>query len=454
MSKPTLVTLPCVLLLLDYWPFERWQKIDAPAKSRSQVIAHLLWEKAPFFLFSMILGIMLIGQLQADNYMIPLQRLSFSGRIMNTIVSYVSYLGNTFWPVDLACFYPYSFLQRWQVIGAASVLLAISVAVVFLAKKTPFLVIGWFWYLGALFPVSGLMQAGAQARADRYTYFPFIGIAIMVAWGIPLLLQREDTRKKILFPAAIAALSIMAVFTWQQCSYWKNSIELPKHALQVTKDNFVAHDSFASALVKKGKIEEAIEHYNKAICLAPEYDNAYKNRGIAYTKLGRYQLAIEDYNKAIHLKPDNADVYYNRGIAYTKLGQYQMAIEDYNKAIHLKPDDADAYNNRGAIYIKFGQYQLAIEDYNKAIHLKPDDADAYNNRGTIYTKFGQYQMAIEDFNNAIRLKPGDADTYFNRGFVYFNQGNIISGCEDAKKACELGNCKILEAVTGKGLCRR
>ena len=292
MSKPTLLTLPCVLLLLDYWPFERWQKpftpvnisaiekkIDAPAKSRSQVIAHLLWEKAPFFLLSMLLGIMLIGQLQANNYMVPLQRLSFSDRIMNTIVSYVSYLGKTFWPVDLACFYPYSFLQRWQVIGAASVLLAISVAVVFLVKRTPFLAVGWFWYLGALFPVSGLMQAGAQAMADRYTYFPFIGIAIMAAWGIPLLIKREDTRKKILFPAAIAALAIMAFFTWQQCGYWKNSIELFKHALQVTKDNFVAHDSFASALVKKGRIEEAIEHYNKAICLAPEYDNAYNKQG-------------------------------------------------------------------------------------------------------------------------------------------------------------------------------
>ena len=129
----------------------------------------------------------------------------------------------------------------------------------------------------------------------------------------------------------------MAVFTWQQCGYWKNSIELSKHALQVTNDNFVAHDSFASALVKKGRIEEAIEHYNKSICLAPEYDNAYKNRGIAYTKLGRYQLAIEDYNKAIHLKPDNADVYYNRGNVYTKLGQYQMALKTLIKPSALNP---------------------------------------------------------------------------------------------------------------------
>ena len=210
MSKPTLLTLPCVLLLLDYWPFERWQKpftpvnisaiekkIDAPAKSRSHVIAHLLWEKAPFFLISMIFGIMLIGQLQADNYIVPLQRLSFSDRFMNTIVSYVSYLGKTFWPVDLAIIYPYAHsFQLWQVIGAASVLLAISVAVVFLVKRTPFLAVGWFWYLGALFPVSGLLQCSDQARADRYTYFPFIGIAIMAAWGIPLLIKPEVTTQK------------------------------------------------------------------------------------------------------------------------------------------------------------------------------------------------------------------------------------------------------------------
>ena len=432
MSKPTLVTLPCVLLLLDYWPFERWQKpftpvnisatgekIDAPAKSRSQVIANLLWEKAPFFLLSMLLGIMLIGQLQANDSFLSLQRLSFSDRMMNTIVSYVSYLGNTFWPVDLACFYPYAHsFQLWQVIGAASVLLAISVAVVFLVKKTPFLAVGWFWYLGALFPVSGLMQAGVQARADRYTYFPFIGIAIMVAWGILLLIKHEDIRKKILFPAAIAALSIMAVFTWQQCGYWKNSIDICNHALQVTKDNYLAHINLGSALFDEGKTEEAIAHYSEAISIMPNI--------------------ILSYNK--------------RGIAYAKLGRHQRALEDFNKAISLKPDDAISYNCRGNAYAELGQYQMAIEDYNKTIRLKPDNADAYNNRGTIHTKLGQYQMAIEDFNNAIRLKPDDADTYFNRGIVYFTQGNNKPGCFDAQKACALANCKTLEIAKTKGLC--
>jgi tetratricopeptide (TPR) repeat protein len=453
MSKPTLVTLPCVLLLLDYWPFERWPKpftpvnvsaiegkMAAPAKSRSQVIAHLLWEKAPFFLLSMLLGIMLIGQLRTDNYMIPLQRLSFSDRIMNTIVSYVAYLDKILRPADLACFYPYSFLQLWQVIGAAFVLLAISVAVVYLVKKTPFLAVGWFWYLGALFPVSGLLQAGAQAMADRYTYFPFIGIAIMAAWGILFLIQREDTRKKILFPAAIAALSIMAVFTWQQCGYWKNSIVLWNHALQVTqatKDNAVVHLGLGSALLVEGRIHEAIEHCNRAIRLKPDYADVYSDRGIAYTKLGQYQLAIEDYNKTIRLKPDYADVYNNRGSVYYKLGQYQMAIEDYNKTIRLKPDYADVYSNRGIAYTKLGQYQMAIEDYNNAIRLKPDYAVAYNSRGSVYYKLGQYQLAIEDYNKTIRLKPDYADVYSNRGIAYTELGQYQLAIEDFNNAIRL-----------------
>jgi tetratricopeptide (TPR) repeat protein len=352
--------------------------------------------------------------------MVSLQRFSFSDRIMNTIVSYVSYLGNTFWPGDLACFYPYAHsFQLWQVIGAASVLLAISVAVVFLIKRTPFFAVGWFWYLGALFPVSGLMQAGDQARADRYTYFPFIGIAIMVAWGIPLLIKREDTRKKILFPAAIAALAIMAFFTWQQCGYWKNSMELFNHALQATKDNALAHKNLAAALLDTGKNEEAIEHSNMAI----------------------------------RMNPDEAISYNARGTAYVALGQHQLAMEDFNKAISLDPNSFKAYNNRGLVYAKLGQYQPAIKDFTTAIGLKQDYFKAYNNRGFVYTRLGQYQPAVEDFNKAINLKKDYTDAYFNRALVYFNQKNIFSGCSNAQKACELGNCKILEAAKAKGYCR-
>jgi protein O-mannosyl-transferase len=254
--------------------------------------------------------------------------------------------------------------------------------------------------------------------ADRYTYLPLIGIAIMLAWGIPLLFQRENIRKKILFPVGVAVLSILAVLTWQQCGYWKNSFTLFNHTLQVTKDNYLAHSNFATVLLKEGKTEEAFDHYNQAIILQPNYTDAYTNRGNAYDKLGQHQRAIADYNEAIRLKSDCAECYNNRGTTYAEVGQYQRAIEDYNGAIRLKPDYIFAYNNRGSTYVKLGQYQQAIEDYNEVIRLKP-----------------------------ICL------AYINRGMAYLLQGNNNLGCLDAQEACILGDCKFLELAKNKGYCR-
>ena len=477
MSKPLVVTLPVIMILLDYWPLGRFEL------RKSDLISWQLREKIPFFVLSAVFSIItLYAQHKPSQEYLPL-----GSRLANDPVSFMIYLEKTFVPNHMAVFYPFSFqLPAWQVWGSVFLLLFISVTVIISMRRLPYLFIGWLWYVITLLPVSGIIQARNFSMADRYTYLPLIGIAVMLAWGIPPLIKNEDMRKKILFPASIAALAIMAVLTWHQCGYWKNSIEICNHALQVTKDNYLAHINLGSALFDEGKTEEAIAHYSEAIRIMPDIILSYNKRGIAYDKLGRhqraledfnkaislkpddaisyncrgnayaelgqYQMAIDDYNKTIRLKPDNADAYNSRGTIYTKLGQYQMAIEDFNNAIRLKPDNAAAYNSRGAIFIKFGQYQMAIEDLNNTIRLKPDDADAYNNRGTIYTKLGQYQMAIEDFNNAIRLKPDDADTYFNRGIIYFTQGNNKPGCFDAQKACALGNCKILEVAKTKGLC--
>ena len=477
MSKPMVVTLPVIMILLDYWPLGRFEL------RKSDLMLWQLREKIPFFILSAVFSIItLYAQHKPSQEYLPL-----GSRLANDPVSFMIYLEKTFVPNHMAVFYPFSFqLPAWQVWGSVFLILFISVAVIISMRRLPYLFIGWLWYAITLLPVTGIIQARNFSMADRYTYLPLIGIAVMLAWGIPPLIKNEDMRKKILFPASIAALAILAVLTWQQCGYWKNSIEICNHALQVTKDNYLAHINLGSALFDEGKTEEAIAHYSEAISIMPNIILSYNKRGIAYAKLGRhqraledfnkaislkpddaisyncrgnayaelgqYQMAIEDYNKTIRLKPDNADAYNNRGTIYTKLGQYQMAIEDFNNAIRLKPDNAAAYNSRGAIFIKFGQYQMAIEDLNNTIRLKPDDADAYNNRGTIYTKLGQYQMAIEDFNNAIRLKPDDADTYFNRGIIYFTQGNNKPGCFDAQKACALGNCKILEVAKTKGLC--
>ncbi len=452
MAKPMLVTLPFVLLLLDYWPLGRWQKTlttvkvpiatsertkkkkakkrkaDSinekktfiPPTSSSQIIRSLVWEKAPFVFLTIISSIVTIWGQNKFGVVISMENLPFSTRIQNAVISYVSYLGKTFWPIDLAVFYPYKYpFPLWQILLSCLILIVITIVVIYAIKKLPFLFVGWFWYLGTLIPVIGLMQVTSQAMADRFTYLPSIGIAIMLAWGIPLLFQREDMSRNILFPAGVAVLAILAVVTWQQCGYWKNDTTLFSHALQVTKNNYLAHNSLGNDLLKEGKSEEAINHYNEAIRLKPSYPYAYYGRGNVYSKLGQYQQAIEDYNEAIRLKPDFAYAYYNRGIVYSELGQYQQAIEDYNEAIYLKPDYAKAYYARGLACGKIGQYQLAIENFNEAIRLKPNEADAYNNRGV----------------------------------AYFLQRKNELGCRDAQKGCALGDCHLLEMAKKKVGCR-
>jgi tetratricopeptide (TPR) repeat protein len=200
----------------------------------------------------------------------------------------------------------------------------------------PYLFVGWLWYVITILPVLGIIPFGNLGMSYHHTYLPSIGIVIMLAWGIPLLFPGERMRRKILLPAEIIVIVILAVLTWQQCSYWKNSITLFNYTLQVTKNNFLAHNY----------------------------------RGAAYAILGHYQLAIEDYNHAIRLKPNYTEAYYNRGNAYFSLGHYQLAVEDYNYAIRLKPDYAEAYNNRGGAYFRQGNNKLGCHDVQKACELE------------------------------------------------------------------------------------
>jgi len=452
MSKPIVVTLPVIMILLDYWPLGRFH---------SKKVDWVLWQLKEKILFFILSAALVITTLYNPNTLDTsdtpyLKQFSLISRLANAPVAFVTYLEKTFWPHDLTVFYPFSNqLSFWQILGATLLIIVISAIVIIMVKRLPYLLVGWLWYTITLLPVIGIIQisiTAPYAMADRYHYLPSIGLAIMLAWGIPSLIKSEQTRKKILFPAGIAFIIILSVLTWTQCGYWKNSITLFSHALQVTKDNYLAHNGLALALAEEGKINGAIYHLNKAIIILPSYADAYYNRGNDYFNMGQYQHAIEDYNEAIHLKSDFADAYYNRGKVYTNMGQYQRAIEDYNEAIHLKSDFAAAYSNSGAAYYILGQYQRAIEDYNEAIHLQPDFAAAYNNRGGAYAKLGQYQRAIEDYNEAIHLKSDFADAYSNRALFYLNQGNKNLGCYDAQKACELGNCRISERAKGKGYC--
>ncbi|MBN1363899.1 MAG: tetratricopeptide repeat protein [Syntrophaceae bacterium] len=364
MTKSMLITLPFILLLLDYWPLRRF--LTPSTNNGFKTTNNLLREKVPFFILCIASGIITIWAQYESN--MP-HYLTFPLRVINAIVSYASYLKKTFWAFDLAVYYPfvYSF-PLWQVLGSAFILIGITVFVVYHFKKMPFLPVGWFWYLGTLVPVSGLIPVGTP-MADHYTYLPSVGIAIMIAWGIPFLIKSDIVRKKIVLPAGITIIAILAVLTWQQCGYWKNSITLLSHALQITKDNFLAHNNLGLALYDEGELSEAMVHYNKAILIKTDCIEAYLNRGNVYVKLNQYQRAIDEYNKAIYLKHDYVEAYSNRGIAYAKLGHYQRAIDDFSKAIYLKPNFAKAYKNRGIIYIIQGNNNWGCSDVQKACTL-------------------------------------------------------------------------------------
>jgi tetratricopeptide (TPR) repeat protein len=218
-------------------------------------------------------------------------------------------------------------------------------------------------------PVIGIISVGNFAMADRYHYLPSIGIAVMLAWGIPSLIKKEDMRKNILFPAAIVFLAIMSVLTWRQCGYWKNSIELFSHALQVTQNNHLAHTNIGIALSAEGKSKEAIYHYNRATNIKPDYVPPYKGRGFVYAKLGQYQRAIEDFNQATRLDHNDFLPYYNRAFIFANFAQYQIAIDNFSEAIRLRPDFTDAYNNRAAVYFNKGDIISGCHDAQKACAL-------------------------------------------------------------------------------------
>ena len=334
MSKPMILTLPFALLLLDYWPLERWQQIlHSSSKNKFRSTGRLVLEKIPFLLFTIASAVMTF---RAQEQVEAVASFPIKIRISNAVISYSSYLEKIFYPMNLAVFYPYNFsLPLWKIIISGIFLTFITATAVYYIKKAPFLFVGWFWYLGTFIPLIGLVQAGGHSITDRHTYLPSIGIALALAWGVPWTIQSKSIRKLILLPAALILLTIFALFTWQQCGYWKDSIHLYSRTLQVTEHNDRIHANLGLIFLEKSKISQAIYHYDRAIGIAPYY-GYYFSRAQAYTKEGRYQKAIDDFSSAIHLKSDYADAFNNRGIAYFNLGKKDLGCADVQKACELK----------------------------------------------------------------------------------------------------------------------
>lgn len=410
MSKPMVITLPVIMILLDYWPLKRLES------RKANLFLWQLQEKAPFFVLSAffsILTIYLTTTSPVQSYVFPL-----IAYMANAPVAFVTYMGQTFWPYDLSVIYLFPVnIPAWKIIGATILIIMITTAVIIALKCTPSLFVGWLWFVITIAPVIGIIPFASYAMADRYHYLPSIGVAVMLAWGIPLSFKNEKTGIKVLIPAAIVFIIIMSLLSWQQCKYWRTSVTLFNHSLQIAENNVLAQTNLASALHEEGRGAEA----------------------------------ISIYNRLIHLRPHVAEFYYNRGNVYADQRQYAKAIEDYNQAIRFNTEYLDAYNNRGTVFEAIGQYQKAIEDCSMAIRINPDYI-AYFNRGNNYNRIGRYELALKDFNQAINMKPDFADAYSNRGAAYFYQGKNKEGCRDARTACTLGNCNLIRAVKDQGIC--
>jgi len=442
MSKPMVVTLPVVMILLDYWPLKRFES------NKNNPWLWQLKEKWPLFVLSAVLVTIIFyapGETETLLKTFPL-----SDRLANAPVAFMTYLAKTFWPYGLAILYPFNAdIPAWQVLGAVLIILAMTVFTLLKIRHLPFLLVGWFWLAITIAPVLGIIQISLStpyAMADRYHYLPSIGIAVIIAWGLSVLMTNDYRSKRILSVAGVAFMVIMTLLTWKQCGYWKDNPALFTHALKVTKNNYIAHDYVALSLFAEGKYEKAKDHFDKALIINPDYVETYNNRGMLYAETGHYEKALVDFNRAIRMKSDYADAYYNRGLTYNRLGHHQQAFDDYSRAILLNPEHIKAYNNRGIFFFRLGDYQSAIQDFGQAITLKTDYAEAYFNRGITYAKIGKGHRALEDFSNAIRIEENFTHAYGNRAAVHFKQGNHKLGCADARKACALGNCTILQSA--------
>jgi protein O-mannosyl-transferase len=463
MAKPMLVTLPFVLLLLDYWPLQRLQgagsktqnpklerqprsanKRKLPKKPTDHVIAQssalrpLVREKIPLFVLAALSCIVTFIVQQKGGAVKSIQGFPLGVRIANAIVSYTIYMGKTIWPSNLAVYYPHPGLWPfWQVLAAVLLLGAVTLTVIRTANRFPYLTVGWLWFTGTLVPVIGIVQVGIQGMADRYTYIPLIGLFVMAAWGVPELLKKWRYHKEALFASSSLLLLSLFIVTWTQVGYWRNNIALYDHSLRVASPSDPIYCNRGIAYYDLGIHQQAISDLNRAIEINPESTDSYYNLGLVYAKLGNHRQAISDYNRAIEIKPDYADAYGNRGTSYYKLGKYSQAVSDFDKAIEINPELIWAYNGRGMAYGKLGNQRQAILDFDRAVEINPEYAEPYNNRGVVYDLLGNNRQAISDYDRAVEIDPDYADAYYNRGVAYAELGDHRQAISDYDRAIEI-----------------
>jgi protein O-mannosyl-transferase len=477
MSKPMLVSLPFVLLLIDYWPLERLQfgkiqtrdKIGFPALP----IKRILLEKIPFLIFSVISSIITFLVQQQGGSMAISSRLPMDERLTNAVVAYCKYIGKIFVPTDLAFFYPHPLgsLELWQIIGSIGIILLIT----FIAWKNfnteKYFVIGWFWFLGTLIPVIGIVQVGLQSMADRYMYTPIIGIAIILAWGMPAMSRRIKLNKNIPVAAFAMTVPLMMWGTYTQTTYWKDNRTLYEHALKVTSNNHIAHTNLGADLADSGKHTEALVHLREALRLWPDEILPHGNLARSLVALGERQEALAHYYWILKRKPTDpqlqnriADVLADEGdlngaiehyreafrldstllLSRCKIGKLLAQQSKYDEAkaectfvLHKDPTNSMTHDILGIIAGELKQYVEAIREFTEAIRLDSTNADAYNDLGIVYDNLGKEQDAFQMYQRAVHFNDEQWNAQFNLGTLYARRNQFADAAIHLQRAVEL-----------------
>jgi tetratricopeptide (TPR) repeat protein len=437
MSKPMMVTFPFLLLLLDFWPLNR---IDL--NNLSKTFPALLFEKVPMFLISAAsCAVTYYAQLKAGAVS-PLDYVSFKMRILNAFVSYCSYLYKFIYPVDLAVLYPHPghALPTWQGIAAVvAVAVACSLAAM-KARKHPYIFVGWFWFLGTLVPVIGLVQVGAQSMADRYSYVPFIGLSVCLSWALSELWKKFHLNAFALKVICGSFLVFLSAMTWIQIGFWKNTASLFERTVNVTKGNCIAMSIYGNALAEDGRLEDglseclksvalcpqsaeiqnrlgeilrikgahnqAVMHYLEAIRINPEYAVAYINLGILSAKAGSLQLAESYLSEAEGLIKDNSSEHTCLAMAWAEIGRTDRSIKHFQRALELLPEKAEYNNNMGRALVLMNDPESALPYLDKALKIAPNSPETLNNYGLAMAKMKKNEEAVYYFSAALHNKPG------------------------------------------------
>jgi tetratricopeptide (TPR) repeat protein len=440
LSKPMLVTVPFLLLLLDVWPLRRFH-LATELQDSSTTPLRLIVEKVPFFALTVASCVATFIAQKGGGALVSLKALSFGERLENAIVAYGVYLLKTFWPAKLSILYPLrADVPVAAVIISVVVLLIVGGWTVWRFRTSPHLAVGWFWYLGMLVPVIGLVQVGMQQMADRYTYLPIIGVFIMIVWEVPN--WSSGYRAKALALAAILILVACLALTSRQLGYWQNSETLFGHSAQVTKDNYIAFSNHGQALFRQGRVEEAIGEYEKAIALDSTLDAARLGLAEAFMQQGRFDDAVVQLVKVLELNPENSAARLQLGVLRGRQGKYDEAVAALSEVLRRNPDDLAAHNNLGNVLTLQGKQEEAVKHFERAVQFSPEHASAHNNLALAYKKLGRTADAIAEYREAIRLNPEQIESINNLAWTLATDPNPqfrdgAQAVQLATRACEL-----------------